>query len=103
MRYDADAEAAKYMTKGGQKEKLLDHVEKKMREKYPEAFGIKKSAPNAVAPVNRTSRAGVRSQTLAEEAGLDELESKIMNDLVKSGVMTKAEYIKQLKEAKGIK
>jgi hypothetical protein len=99
MRFDADAEGQKYLVKGGTREGLLAHVEKKMKERFPEKFGIVKRKA-ASSPVSDPSTRGTRRTTVAEEAGLSELETKIMNDLVKSGVMTKEQYIKELKGAK---
>ena len=96
LRDEADAIGMIYLRKGGDKTKLLNHVETKMKQKFPEKFGGKKVAPNAVSSVDRTNKRAPSGP----EAELSELETKIMNDLVKSGVMTKEQYIKELKGAK---
>ena len=75
---------------------VLEHVNKEVKKKFPEKFGLKKSAPNAVSAVDRT-RSGRKSEPAYE---LNELETKIMKDLVSQGVMTKEQYIKELKQYK---
>ncbi len=102
----ADAAGRVYMRKGGTKDGLLAHVEKKVREQFPERFGMTKkdpvkTTPGAVAGVDRTS--SNKSNQVADDFVLTELQNKIMNDLVRGGVMTKEAYIKELKEteAKG--
>lgn len=79
--------------------KVLQHVEAEVRKKYPEKFGVRKAAPNAVAGVDRTNKRNVR----ANDIELDDLEREIMSQLVKSGEMTEKEYKDQLRKAKGIK
>lgn len=97
MRDEADAVAVVYINNGGDRNQLLQHVEKKMKQKFPEKFGIKRAAPSAVAGVDRTTRGK------SSDIQLDELEQKIMRDLVNTGEMTEAQYKAELKRAKGIK
>ncbi len=97
LRDEADALGFIYLNNGGDRDGLFTHVSKKMREKFPNKFGVKRTAPNAVASVNRTAR------TNSSSFELDEMETQIMNSLVSSGEMTKTEYIASLKKAKGIK
>lgn len=96
---EADALGFVYINRYGTKDPkvVFDYVEKKMREKFPQKFGGKRAAPSPVANGDRTQRAP------KNDIVLDELETKIMNDLVKSGEMTEAQYKADLKRAKGIK
>lgn len=99
LRDFADAIGMVYTRKnpGIPPERVLKHVETEVKKKFPEKFGVRKAAPNAVASVDRT-KTGRKS---AETYELDETETHIMNDLVRAGVMTKAEYIADLKKIKG--
>lgn len=98
LKREADKEGWSYLNDGGDRTKLLNHIEKFMKQKFPEKFGIKKAAPSPTVAADRTLK-GSR----VAEIELDELEQQIMKNLVDSGTMTKAEYIKELKRAKGIK
>ena len=97
MKDEADAIGFIYVNKGGKPEGLLKHVETQMKKKFPEKFGVRKAAPSPTASGDRTVRAG------AGDIQLDELETKIMKDLVRAGTMTEKEYKAELKKAKGIK
>lgn len=97
LKDEADAIGFIYVNKGGKPEGLLKHVETQMRKKFPEKFGVKKTASSPVASGDRTVR------TRNEEIELTDLETKIMKDLVKSGTMTEKEYKAELKKAKGIR
>ena len=77
---------------------VLLYVESSVRKKFPEKFGQKKAAPNAVAGVNRSGANGKKSPK--ETFELDAMEREIMTTLVKSGVMTEEQYIADLKKAK---
>lgn len=101
MREFAEAVGHIYMQKnpGFAPEDVLSHVEAKVRKQYSEKFGGRKAAPNAVAGVDRTST----RTTSTVDMVLDEMEESIMKTLVDSGTMTKDEYIKELKKAKGLK
>lgn len=96
LKEEADTAGRIYLRKGGDPQNLLAHVEKKIKDRYPEKFGItpRKAAPSAVA---EPARQGVRKSTAGDEASLGELELKIMNDIVRSGVMTKEQWIKEYK------
>lgn len=78
-------------------EAVLQHVAKEVRRKFPEKFGTKKAAPNAVASVDRSS-----SRTKSADVELDDMERDIMRTLVNSGVMTEQEYKAELKKTKGL-
>lgn len=99
LRDEADAVGLVFANRnpGSTPASVLKHVEDTIKKRHPEKFAPKKAAPNAVAAVDRT-----RSSRKAESGyQLDEMETKIMNDLVRAGVMTKEEYIADLKKAKG--
>jgi hypothetical protein len=81
---------------------VWNHVAKKVREKFPEYFPRnpnKERAPDVEGsgtvqrPTGRKGGSGDYSLTPDEE--------KVMNNFVRSGVMTKEEYIKELKSIKG--
>jgi len=100
LREFADASGLIYYNKnpGISPQDVLRYVETSVRKKFPEKFGVKKAAPNAVAGVDRSGVNGKKAPKVAFE--LDEMEREIMNTLVKSGVMTEEQYITDLKKAK---
>ena len=76
---------------------VLQHVEKEIRQKFPEKFGtVKKAAPNAVASVDRQA-----ARAKGSDIQLDEMEMDIMRTFVRSGIMTEAEYKAELKKTRG--
>lgn len=77
---------------------ILSRVETEVKKKFPEKFGARKAAPNAVAGVNRTGRPSTKNT----EIELDDMERDIMRGLVESGEMTEAEYRAELKKVKGL-
>ena len=79
-------------------QEVLAHITKDVKRKFPDKFEARRAAPNAVNGVDRTTRAGPKS-----DIELDDFEREIMTQLVKSGEMTEKEYKDQLKKAKGIK
>lgn len=99
LRDEADAIGLVFANRnpGSRPDVILKHVETTIRKRHPDKFGARKAAPNAVASVDRT-----RGNRKAESSyALDEMETKIMTDLVRAGVMTKEQYIADLKKAKG--
>jgi hypothetical protein len=78
---------------------VLKEVEKAVRREFPNKFvnPNKADAPDVGAP--RGSGKGGRSESIE----MTEQEVNIMNKFVRQGVMTKAEYIADLKKIKGIK
>ena len=101
LRDEADAVGLIFANKnpGSAPTVILKHVEDIIKKRHPDKFGTRRAAPNAVASVDRT-RSSRKSEDVYE---LDEMETKIMNDLVRSGVMKKEEYIADLKKIKGEK
>jgi len=99
LRDEADAVGLVFANRnpGSGPNMILKHVEDTIKKRHPEKFGVKRAAPNAVAAVDRTRSS--RKQEPAYE--LNDMETKIMNDLIRSGVMTKEEYIADLKKVKG--
>lgn len=98
MREEADAFGLVYMQRnpGVASQDVLKYVEGKIKKTYPEKFAARKAAPNAVAAV---SRVGSPSRKAADDFQMTETEREIMNDLVKSEVMTKEAYVAELKKA----
>ena len=101
LRDFADATAIVYINRntGSTPAQVLKHVEKELRNKFPDKFGTRKAAPNAVVGVDRT----LKSANKVTDIELDDFETEIMNQLVKSGEMTEKQYKDELKKAKGIK
>jgi uncharacterized protein (DUF1778 family) len=101
LRDEADAVGLVFANRhpGSRPEVILTHVETTIKKRHPDKFGTRRTAPNAVSSVDRT-RSSRKSEPDYE---LDELETKVMNDLVRAGVMTKAEYVADLKKIKGEK
>jgi uncharacterized protein (DUF1778 family) len=101
LRDEADAVGLVFANRhpGSRPEVILKHVEDTIKKRHSDKFGTRRAAPNAVSSVDRT-RSSRKSEPDYE---LDELETKVMNDLVRAGVMTKAEYVADLKKIKGEK
>lgn len=101
MKDEADSVGIVYLNRypGSPPMKVLEHVEREMKKRYPQKFGVKRAAPSAVTSVDRTSRSSPKTV----EIELDDLEREIMRQLVSSGEMTEQEYKAELKKAKGIK
>lgn len=104
LREFADAMGIVYVSKHPESKSnpqiVLDHISTEIRKKFPEKFGTqRRAAPNAVASVDRSGKAGPQVRDIE----LDETEREIMNNLVRSGVMTEKEYKTQLKKAKETK
>lgn len=100
LREYADFKGIKYAQKnpGISPSAVLEYVEKQVRKQFPDKFGTqKKAAPNPVTGVNKTNSASRKGEADIE---LTDTERDIMNDLVSSGVMTKAQYIAELKKVK---
>lgn len=96
MRDEADALGFVYLNNGGDKAGLLTHVEKEIKKRYPEKFGIKRAAPSAVAAPSKVGRPATSA-----DIELDESEREAMKTFVRMGVMTEAQYREELKKAKG--
>lgn len=75
---------------------VLKKVEQAVRAEFPHKFRNpnKDNAPNVSEGKQPSKKSG--------DISLDEQETKIMNNLVRSGVMTKEQYLSDLRKAKGI-
>lgn len=97
MRVYADKIGLDLAAKGLTPNEVLSEVEKAVRKEFPHKF----TNPNKTnAPDVETSRQGTGKKPSNDEAGLTEIERKIMNDFVRSGVMTKEKYLADLKAIK---
>ena len=94
LRDEADAAGFIYLNNGGQREGLFAHVEKEMKRKFPDKFGVRRVAPNAVASVDKTNK----KSSSADQVSLTSEERQVMMTFVNAGVMTEAEYLKELKK-----
>lgn len=94
LRDEADAVGFVYLNNGGTKDTLLQHVEKEMKRKFPDKFGVKKAAPNAVAGVNRTAKKG-NEVTMND---VPEHMREVIRNFTQSTGMSEADYIKELKK-----
>ena len=98
LREYADFKGIKYTQKnpGVDPKIVLDYVAKEVKKQFPDKFGTRKAAPNAVLSVKNK---GANRQTVADD-DLSETELDIMKDLVSSGVMTEKQYRAELKKVK---
>ncbi len=99
LREYADFKGIKYAQKnpGVPPQEVLSYVAREVRKQFPEKFGTRKAAPNAVISVNKTNS---KSRQTKLDVELTETERDIMKDLVASGVMTESQYIAELKKVK---
>lgn len=99
MRKFADEVGVRLAQQGMEPIEVLKEVEKAVRKEFPNKFTNPNKA-NAPAVENGRSSA---SAGKADSIELTPQEKKIMNQLVSTGVLTKEEYLADLKKAKGIK
>ncbi len=100
MRKFADEIGAELASKGIPPVEVLKQVEQAVRKEFPNKF----VNPNKEqAPTVEQSRGSSKQTSKDNDSFLNEQERKIMNDLVRSGVLTKEKYIADLKAAKGLK
>lgn len=98
MRAFADALGIELRAGGMSPSEVLKQVEIQVKEEFPNKF----RNPNRDKPgsVEGTSKGGGKSSG-SGEAGLSDDERRIMNTFVRTGVMTKEQYIAELKKVKG--
>lgn len=105
LRQEADTIATGYVAQHQGRattEMVLNYVKSRIEKMYPEKFAAK-TPKQEVASVESGGASGggvTRSSSKLKEGDLSEQERHVMNTLVKRGVLTKADYIKQLEEAK---
>ncbi len=74
-------------------------MEKEIKKKYPDETGVRKAAPN---PVSRVDKGNTnRSRSGADSFQMTEQETQMMKTFVRDGVMTKEQYIAELKKMNG--
>lgn len=99
MRAFADDYGTKLAARGMAPAEVLKEVEKAVRQEFPQKF----TNPNKAAAPDVESSGGSRKSGGGKDGfELSEVERKVMNDFVRSGVMTREEYIKDLKKLKGV-
>lgn len=77
---------------------VLDFVSKQIKKNYPEKFtNPNRSRPSAVEGASQASTRKSDDFTMTDE------EKQVMNTFVRSGIMSKDEYMAELKKMKGVK
>lgn len=99
MRADADAFGEAYARNNSDKtpQEVLEYVAKKIKKAYPEKF----INPNRSKPTGVEGGSGTRQGSSRDNFSLTEEEAKVMNTFVRNGVMTKEEYLKEVKAMRG--
>lgn len=98
MKVFADKYGMRLASQGVSPEKVLKEVEKAVRAEFPNKF----KNPNQDRPSAVEGKGGSGgSKSKGGDYSLDDRERKIMNDLVRAGVITKEQYIADLRKAKG--
>lgn len=95
MRADADAFGNAYAANNPDKtpEEVLDYVSKKVKRLYKDKF----ENPNR-SKASAVEGGGNRQETSNESFALSEDEKRVMNTFIRTGIMTKEDYIKELKK-----
>jgi len=97
MKAFADALGAELSAKGLTPQQVLKQVEEEVRKEFPNKFqNPRQNRASAVESGNGKSSSGGGSLQLSPD------ERRIMQTFVRTGVMTEAEYIKELKRVKGV-
>lgn len=96
MKTYADTKGLEMAHQGMEPHEVLKEVELLVRRKFPEKF----SNPNRAKPSAVEAASGKGTTAKAEVYSLSDEERNVMNRLVKSGIMTKEQYIADLKTAK---
>ena len=74
--------------------KVLAHVASEVKKKFPEEAGVRKAAPN---PVSRVDKSSGRKAS-GSDYQMTEQEQSMMKTFIRDGVMTKEQYIAELKK-----
>jgi hypothetical protein len=99
MRVFADDVGTKLAATGLEPAEVLKRVEKAVREEFPNKF---RNPNKDTAPaVESSGNKGTKSGKGFSEADLDDRERKVMTSLVRQKIMTKEEYLADLKKIKG--
>lgn len=97
MKEFADSEGRRLHSSGMKPEAVLREVEKLVKQEFPNKF--RNSNKNDAPDLERSNGGTKRT---VESFDLNEQERKVMNDLVRQKLMTKEQYIADLKKVKGI-
>ena len=82
-------------------DEVLEYVAKKIKSAYPEKFtNQNRSRPSVV---DGSGSSGNSRGRQSSSFDMSEEEIRVMNTFIRQGIMTKEEYIKELKSVKGIK
>ena len=97
MRQFADEAGVKFHQQGLDRAAVLKKVEEAVRKEFPQRFTNpnKDKAPSV-------EEGGTKSGKRTESIELNEQERNIMNTLIRSGAVTKEQYIAELKKVKGL-
>ena len=99
MKAFADALGVELKAQGLSPSEILRKVEAQVKEEFPQKFrNANRDKPGAVEGAGKGTGKGASSDT---NDNLSDTERQIMNRFVRMGVMTKAEYIAELKKTKG--
>jgi hypothetical protein len=100
MRKFADEIGADLASKGIPPVEVLKQVEQAVRKEFPNKFvnPNKEKAPDV-----EENKGGPKPMGKSSDSFMNEQERKVMNDLVRSGLLTKEKYIADLKAVKGLK
>ena len=99
MRSDADTFGAAYASNNTDKtpSEVLEYVTKKIKKAYPEEF----SNQNRLRPSGVEAGGGTRQGSSRDSFTLTEEETRVMNTFVRNEIMTKEDYVKQVKSMRG--
>lgn len=98
MRAFADALGIELRAGGMSPSEVLKQVEAQIKEEFPNKF--RNPNRDKTSAVEGSSKGGGKSGS-SGEASLSEDERRIMNTFIRTGVMTKEQYIAELKKVKG--
>lgn len=96
MKAFADVEGVRLAQGGMPADQVLKEVEAQVRREFPEKF----TNPNRNRPSAVEAGAGRGTSTKSDNIVLNDEERSVMNRLVKSGTLTKEQYLADLKSAK---
>jgi hypothetical protein len=97
MRSYADQVGITLHKRGLSPSEVLKEVEKAVKAEFPQKF----RNPNKDNAVSVETGGNASRKAAGDSVVLSDMERKIMNDFVRMGVMTKEDYIKDLKQVKG--
>lgn len=97
MKAFADALGIELRNEGLSPQQVLKRVEEEVRKEFPNRFrNPKQDKPNGVEGASGKGSGGTKGFVLSDT------ERRVMNNLVRTKVMTEAEYIRDLKAVKGL-